>query len=491
MKFLLSLLSTYILCSSLNVHAQPKLPPLTDSIDSKILGETRGIQVIMPDGYKPGSDDKFEIVYVLDGEWYYELVPNTFKFAQSAEYTPKQIFVFIRNQYTNGENMRSRDFSPRPFQGDTISFGGSDRFYEFLIKEVVPYIEKKYPSNGQRTLVGSSFSGLFTLFAFSKDPAFFNSFVASDPNMSWDEEYVTKQVANRLKNMPPDPGTLYVGALTSSFREMGNASLDSVLKNFAPKNLKWKCVAYENESHYSVQLKAFYDGARFSHLGYSTRPPEFHPMKGTFKSEKGFPIFFLNLSPLVRYTIDGTEPGDSSPAMVRMQTVNLRPPVTLRVQSYGNRRTYTQNWTAEFKEGIIKPKQRNTGKDKLEYAIYQTGSTKPVKSGTADSTFKFSNIDVPNATMVLQGSLYIPEDGTYVLYVDGYNKMRFDFEGATILQLDTADLYPSQSYLASLVKGNYSLKLEMSRHAERQPNFRIFKSAPPHEQWWMWQWKHF
>jgi predicted alpha/beta superfamily hydrolase len=123
----------------------------------------------------------------LDGEWYYELVPFTYNFAESANYIPKSIFVLIRNRYLNGLNLRGRDFSPTKIPQDSLS-GGADRFYDFVTKEVVPYIEKKYPANGQRTLVGSSFSGLFSVYAFLKNPAFFQSFVASDPNINWDNK---------------------------------------------------------------------------------------------------------------------------------------------------------------------------------------------------------------------------------------------------------------------------------------------------------------
>lgn len=171
MKLLLNCFLALIVYFPFHGKAQAKLPPLTDSIDSKILNETRGIQVIMPGDYHPASGKRYEVVYILDGEWYYELVPYTFNFAQSAEYTPKHIFVLIRNKYNNGRNMRDRDFSPTQLKEDTIT-GGADRFYDFLTKEVVPYIENKYPANGQRTLVGSSFSGLFCVYSFVKDPVF-------------------------------------------------------------------------------------------------------------------------------------------------------------------------------------------------------------------------------------------------------------------------------------------------------------------------------
>jgi hypothetical protein len=54
---------------------------------------------------------------------------------------------------------------------------------------------------------------------------------------------------------------------------------------------------------------------------------------------------------------------------------------------------------------------------------------------------------------------------------------------------DSAALYPSQSYLASLLKGNYKMNLELTRHAERQPDLTIFKTQPPYGKWRDRRWK--
>src|SRR5687768_16630203 len=325
---------------SIPVNSQSTLPPLTDSIDSKILNETRGIQVKMPNDYKPGLEQKYEVVYILDGEWYYELVPFTYNFAQSANYIPKSIFVLIRNRYLNGVNLRGRDFTPTKVTPDS-STGGADRFYDFLKKEVVPYIENKYPSNGQRTLVGSSASGLFCVYAFVKDPAFFQSYVASDPSIGYDNNYVPRITKKALDNIPASPGTSYIGGLPGTYRFTGIYQFDSVLKAHAPKSLRYKVVTYPDESHYSVQLKAFYDAFRFSHYGYAQKPPEFHPMTGVINNDKPFMIYFHNDNPGVRFTIDGSIPDTSSRLMLRNENVMITTPAILRLKTFGNRKSYS------------------------------------------------------------------------------------------------------------------------------------------------------
>ena len=485
---------------SVAVNSQSTLPPLTDSIESKILNETRGIQVKMPNDYKPGSGQKYEVVYILDGEWYYDLVPFTYNFAESAHYIPKSIFVLIRNRYLNGLNLRGRDFSPTKVPEDSLS-GGADQFYDFVTKEVVPYIESKYPANGQRTLVGSSFSGLFSVYAFLKNPAFFQSFVASDPNINWDNNYVTKIVGKTLDSLSQSPGTLYIGGLTRTYRGMGIHGFDSVLQVRAPKSLHWKCVAYPDESHYSVQLKAFYDAFRFSHYGYALTPPEFHPMTGLINNEKPFTVYFLNNNPGVRFTSDGSDPDTTSKMMVRDESIMIKVPAELRVKTFGNRQSYSKEWTSKFSRGKIDPVKSNKNAV-LNYSLYSgkwdsipssTASLKADHSGVADSLFKFNSLrsNVP-FLLVIEGVMDIPKDAEYVFYVNGYDAIQLSLAGKNLFKIDDGKMNPSQSYVASLLKGKYPMRLVILKKAnEPQPHFTIFQSRPDSEKWWETPWINF
>lgn len=494
------MLLLFIFQFSFFVPAQPALPPLTDSIDSKILNETRGIQVKLPGDYKAGSNEKYEVVYILDGEWYHELVPFTYGFAHSANYIPKAVFVLIRNRYVNGRNLRDRDFSPTPMAGDTIT-GGADKFYEFLTKEVVPYIEKKYPANGQRSLVGSSFSGLFSVFAFLKDPSFFQSFVASDPNIIWDNSYVTRIAPKTLQSLPPDPGTLYIAGLTRTHMYMGISGFDSVLKANAPSSLHWKVALYPEESHYSVQLKAFYDAARFSHYGYFRTPPEFHPMAGTINSTKPFTVYFLNENPTARFTTDGSTPDTTSRKMVRDESTTINVPDTLSVKTFPYRKKYLDEVTAIYTRGIIKGTTSKKLKAGLTYKIYKgsfdsipsTISTAPARTGTVDSSFALSSVGGNDSSIiVIEGALNIPKETEYVFFINNYAATELSVSGKSLFKVLDGKKHPSQSYVATLATGLHAFRLTILKNpGEQGPNFTIFQLKPDSEKWWENAWKNF
>lgn len=479
-----------LLFFALDAFSQTSLPPLTDSIDSKILNEKRGIQVIMPKSYKQGSGEKYEVVYILDGEWYYELVPFCYNFAESANYIPKSMFVLIRNRYRDGVNIRNRDFSPTKIPEDSMS-GGADNFYDFLVKEVVPYIENKYPSNGKRTLVGSSFSGLFSVYAFLKDPTFFRSYVASDPNISFDNHYASRIAGKTLDALPANAGNLFIGCLTVSSRGMGSWGFDSLLQKHAPKNLNWKVVQYPEESHYSVQLKAFYDAFRFAHSGYGVKPM-LHPLKGMLDRQKPFPILFTGDSPGARITADGSAPDASSRLMVEGETIDVTPPTTLRIKSAGNRPEYVNEWTLSYEKGKLEPGKTNRMKAGLRYAVYTVTSdslpatvpSKVEKSGIVDSAFQLSTLIGSKPTLIeMEGLLEIPGDGEYVFYCNGYDAVDFVIGGKKIMS--GATKLGGDSYVATLTKGNYPVKLRVVRKSgDMPPMLMIFQCKAGVDKWW-------
>jgi len=479
----------------LSVLGQNEPPVLKDSIHSAILNETRELHVILPKGYQPGSAQRYEMLYILDGEWYQELVPFTYNFAASAGYLPDCIFVLVRNRYSGGRNLRDRDFSPTHIPADPIS-GGAGRFYDFLTREVVPYIERKYPASGVRSLLGSSFSGLFSVYAFLKDPAFFQSFIASDPNLNFDQHYIVKLAAQRLPGISGAPGTLYIAGRTNTYRPGGVFAFDSVLQAHAPALLKWQCMRYDNETHYSVQLKAFYEGLRFSHYGYSARAPEFHPMNGMVSGSRSFMIYSLNDNPSARFTTDGSETNLASHIMRRDTSFVITAPARIRIRTFANRSAYVKEWTGNFSIGRLLPGQSRNKRapNGLTYKVYDgswdtfpnTGALTPARSGVADSLIKVNAlVQQHTAFLVMEGSIDITEDAEYIFYANGYDAVRLTLGTKTLLHEEGISRNLSASYIVSLAKGKYPLRLELLHTtAAAETHFSVYRSKSGDDQWW-------
>jgi predicted alpha/beta superfamily hydrolase len=478
--------------STAQVKAQ-QWPGIRDSIYSNILKETRRLQVVLPKSYEQKKDSRYEVLYILDGEWYMEQIPFIYNFTVSAKFAPENIFVLIPNTYRDGANLRDRDFSPTKVDYDSIS-GGADNFHSFLKDELIPYIEKKYPTNGQRSLIGSSFSGLFSVYAFIKDPKVFQSYISSDPNMNWDNNYVPRLAAEKLPSFGDVESTLFFAGLVNTSKGMGSKAMDSVLSAKAPKGLHWKFIEYPNETHYSVQHKAFYDGMRFSHEGYSAMPVEFHPMNGVVKSGSPLKIFVQNENPYARFTTDGTEPTAESPVLKRGESTIERPG-KLKIKTFPNRQAESKEASANYSADAaiptpVKSKKKKAG---LRYSFYEGGGntvsdlikSKPVESGEVQKDFSLKKFKSKNnAAVLIEGYIDIPEDGYYVVAANAPDGSALYLGDRVILETKPGNTR-LESFAIPLKKGLYSLRFESFRKSG-SPDFEyyIFRTKAGNDNWW-------
>ncbi|MDR3712742.1 MAG: alpha/beta hydrolase-fold protein [Puia sp.] len=175
-----------------------------DSIHSDILKQERFLEVFTPPDYKPGSSEKYDVLYVLDGgNWNTGLLNQVRHFAEGQGYIPPTIVVSVMGID------RNKDLTPTHLESWKAS-GGADKFLGFIKDELIPYINKTYPSNGDNTIWGHSLSGLFVVYALLNEPATFKSYIAVDPSLWWDNSYVPKMAAARLPGLTGQHATLFI-----------------------------------------------------------------------------------------------------------------------------------------------------------------------------------------------------------------------------------------------------------------------------------------
>ena len=133
----------YFLLVSIPAWTQASLVQ-KDSLYSKYLKEQRALKIIFPKNYKTSSAEKFDILYVLDGEWDTSLAEKVYEFLEHAKFIPiNLIIVSVPNFYKNGINMRERDFTPTSTENkegkfswmkSSLNSGGASNFLLFLGK---------------------------------------------------------------------------------------------------------------------------------------------------------------------------------------------------------------------------------------------------------------------------------------------------------------------------------------------------------------------
>lgn len=161
---------------------------LKDSLYSRVLGEMRYYDWYEPVGGRPQAPKG--IVVVLDGQ---ALLGSTVETVKALATEPgltelnDWIVLGVGNIWK-----RDRDYTPsRQLQVpyiDSMSAaqtGGVSSFLQFLERELMPVISRRYPQLKQRILLGHSFGGLAVLECFVRKPGLFTHYIAADPSLWW------------------------------------------------------------------------------------------------------------------------------------------------------------------------------------------------------------------------------------------------------------------------------------------------------------------
>ncbi len=454
---------------ALSSHAIAQtLPGKRVTLPSEILKEDRVIQVVLPENYKPGSEEKYEVLYLLDGD---SNLPSIFaiqQFAQSHNYMPPVIIVAVFN--TN----RDRDLSPTRVAQMAAS-GGADKFLAFFKKELIPYVNKTYPANGSNILFGHSFGGLFAMHALLNEPQLFNSYLAIDPSFWWDNSYMNRTAAEKLSASSQLNKTLFIaGRNPEDSKQMGIVAMDSVLKEKAPKDMRWKIASYPDEDHGSIRLKSIYDGLKFIYDGYSMQAIDFHPMNGIVLKDKPYKVYYFgapNLLSSMHYTMDGSEPAPTSAKMER--ELSLTNGAKLAVKSLSRNDRYNKATIGEFKLGdtlAASARPQNAKPGGLRYTYYEGewdmlpdfGKLKAAQTGIVGKDFDINKLPrQSNFACLLEGYIEIEKDGYYIFVLDSDDGSKLYFDDKLLIAYDGlhGDGKP-KTYLLPLAKGFYPVRVE-------------------------------
>ena len=261
----LSLALVVNVSTHLPVQAQVTTKALTigESLQmpSKHLAETRRINVLLPDAYAHDPQTSYPVIFMLDGgvaEDFLHIAGLTQVSIANGTMRP---FILVGVENT----VRRRDLtSPSANaldQRDIPNAGGSAIFRRFLVEELIPEINQRYRVTQERVLVGESLAGLFTLETLLKTPDAFQTYIAIDPSLWWNDEKLTADFATQLNAQASLAKKLY-------FASSGQAGMEKVIQHFAdlleqtkPLGLQWTYEKYRDETHATIYhpaaLKAF------------------------------------------------------------------------------------------------------------------------------------------------------------------------------------------------------------------------------------------
>ncbi|WP_442845970.1 alpha/beta hydrolase [Leeuwenhoekiella sp. H156] len=234
------------------------------TLHSEILNENRIYSVNLPESYyeDKAENKTYPLLIVLDGNTHFRPLSGIVQYLSAASTRnlriPEMIVIGIENVN------RRRDFTPdkvittRP--NDT---GGGAAFLSFLENELIPELDQKFRTNTNRILFGHSLGGLLAAHAYMQEESPFIGFIAVDPSFgTWDAETMDA----KIEQVTPNSFQRFIYIATANWGKRNIRNRDRHIRWLESLNQKCegplpaKLEYFENETHSSVSVIAFYNG---------------------------------------------------------------------------------------------------------------------------------------------------------------------------------------------------------------------------------------
>ncbi|SEW38540.1 hypothetical protein SAMN05421841_2478 [Chryseobacterium wanjuense] len=229
------------------------------TIKSKILNEDRTVNIYLPQNFD--KTKSYPIIYLLDGSMNEDFIHVTglVQFFNLMYSVPETIVVGIANID------RKRDFTfhtdLKDLQKDYPTTGHSDKFINFLEKELKPYIESQFKTT-DKYLFGQSLGGLLATEILLKKPEMFNNYFIISPSLWWDDESLLKQANQLLTKIPDSKKFIYVSVGKGEHPVMVKDAEDlyDILKKSNKKNWTVEYKMMETDNHATILHRSLYEG---------------------------------------------------------------------------------------------------------------------------------------------------------------------------------------------------------------------------------------
>ena len=241
--------------------AAPLVIGETFTIASKALGETRRINVYLPPGYLDSREARMPVLYMPDGGMAEDFLHVAGLVQVSVGNGIMRPFLLVGIENTERrrdltgptENAEDKKIAPR--------VGGSELFRKFLREELMPEVKERYRTTEESAIVGESLAGLFVVETLSLEPELFDSYLAFDPSLWWNNAALVKGVAKKLRENPKLEKKLYFASSDEKGIITGTEQLADVLSRDAPPGLHWHYEKMPEEKHSTIYhpaaLRAF------------------------------------------------------------------------------------------------------------------------------------------------------------------------------------------------------------------------------------------
>lgn len=218
-------------------------------IESERLKDSVKLVISLPENYAT-SDERYPVVYILDGKWFFSQGVSSQKHFSRFKMTPNLIIIGIEN------TVRQRRWYTR----------AAKEFNQFLAEELIPAMNQKFRTSSDRLLFGWEISGGFVIESLGSSPNLFTGYLAASPgpiDKTFMEHYqyryeAIKMMVNSNNNIK---SFLFFTTGTSDYpAQYGVDNLINLLEENPLGGFQWTYEKLDEETHPTTPFKTIHKG---------------------------------------------------------------------------------------------------------------------------------------------------------------------------------------------------------------------------------------
>ncbi len=213
--------------------------PIKTNMYSEALNDSISLEITLPKQLKNNTSAEYPIIYLLDKQLQsnYKYNLYTIDYLSTLQWMPKAIIVGITFSWKNRNS----------WTNPNMNGGQADDLIQFIEQELNNELKKKYPISDFNLLIGHSRTAIFSSYALSKSPDFFNGAIASSvSNFDFGDKKQQAQFEDFLNKIPSSSHNYYyyfsVGE--ESYGDLHESAVDTLnmylISKELPDNLEWK-----------------------------------------------------------------------------------------------------------------------------------------------------------------------------------------------------------------------------------------------------------
>ncbi|MBH8558425.1 alpha/beta hydrolase [Hymenobacter sp. BT442] len=240
--------------------AAPLVIGQTFTLESKALGETRRINVYLPAAYTDSATVRLPVLYMPDGgiaEDFLHVAGLVQVLTGNGTMRP---FILVGIENTQ----RRRDLTGPTTNAEDKKIapkvGGSAAYRQFIREELMPQVKQRYRTTSETAIVGESLAGLFVVETLLLEPKLFNTYLAFDASLWWNNGQLAAQAGTLLQKSRPAV-TVYL-ATSIHGDTAATRRLMALVRPQAARLGNWHYAPMPEETHATIYHPAALRGFR-------------------------------------------------------------------------------------------------------------------------------------------------------------------------------------------------------------------------------------